>query len=56
MSKIESVKGVIKTFLWLMKEELDSTDHKLPRIIFGIIGFTVAALFWYFIFNRFSLF
>ena len=56
MSKIESIKGVVKTFFWLTKEELDSMDHKLARIAFGVIGFATAAMVWYFIFSRFSLF
>ena len=56
MSKIESIKGVLKTFFWLTKEEFDSMDHKMARIAFGVIGFAVAAAFWYFVFSRFALF
>ena len=56
MLKSETIKGVLKTFFWLTKEELDAMDHKLLRISFSVIGFVAAALFWYIIFNKFSLF
>ncbi len=54
MSKMEDVKGVLKTFYELSKEEFDMMDRKLLRIGVGIISFLVAAVFWYFIFNGFS--
>lgn len=56
MSKVESIKGILKTFFWLTREELDTMDHKLLRVAFGILGFAVAALFWYFVFSRISPF
>jgi hypothetical protein len=56
MSKFETAKGVMKTFFWLAKEELDSMDHKLFRIALGIIAFIVSSLLWYFLFNLASPF
>ena len=56
MSKVESIKGVLKTFFWLSKEEFDTMDHKMLRIAFGIVGFAVAAAFWYFVFSKFAPF
>ena len=49
MSKVETVKGVLVTFWQLTKEDWRMLDHKLIRIIAGVVGFTIAALFWYFV-------
>ncbi len=52
MSKVETAKGILKTFWMLTKEDWDELDHKLLRIAAGAIGFAVMALFWYFFFSK----
>ena len=52
MSKIQTLKGVMKTFFWLVGEEWGAMDHKLIRLLAGAVGFTVMALFWYFFFRN----
>jgi hypothetical protein len=52
MSRIETVKGVLKTFLTITMEDWDEMDHKLLRIAAGAIGFAVMAFFWYFVFRN----
>lgn len=56
MSIMQTMKGITKTFLWLVSEEWNVMDHKLIRIIAGVIGFTVMALFWYFFLRNFMPF
>lgn len=56
MSRIEMIKGILKTFWTLTKEDWDETDHKLIRIAAGAIGFIVMALFWYLLFRNISPF
>ena len=53
MSKLQTLRGVMKTFLWLVGEEWEAMDHKLIRIFAGIFGFAIMALFWYFFFRNF---
>ncbi len=53
MPKIQAIKGVMKTFLWLVNEEWGAMDHKLIRIVAGAVGFTLMALFWYFFIRNF---
>jgi hypothetical protein len=53
MSKMQALKGVMKTFLWLLGEEWNSMDHKLIRVVGGAIGFVMMALFWYFFLRNF---
>lgn len=48
MGKIDTVRGVMKTLFWLTKDEWSGMDHKLFRMIFGVIGFVVMALFWFY--------
>ncbi|MBI4170762.1 MAG: hypothetical protein HY514_03640 [Candidatus Aenigmarchaeota archaeon] len=45
-SRIDSLKGIVRTFFWLSKEEWTELDHKLIRIVFGIAGLVAMALFW----------
>ncbi|GEM_PF-1693401 len=45
-SRIDSLKGVFRTFFWLSKEEWSDLDHKMVRIIFGVGGMVAMALFW----------
>jgi len=47
-SKARSFKGFLKTFFWLSGEEWRELDHKLIRIVLGVIGFVAVALFWLF--------
>ena len=49
MPKIDTIKGILTTFWQLTKEDWEIMDHKLLRIMAGVVGFTIAALFWYFI-------
>lgn len=48
MGKMQSIKNVFKTLAWLTKEEWDEMDHKLFRIGFGVVGFVIMALFWFY--------
>jgi phage shock protein PspC (stress-responsive transcriptional regulator) len=52
MSKTETVRGVMATFWQLAKEDWFAMDHKLLRIAAGVGGFTIAALFWYFVLSN----
>ena len=45
-SRIDFLKGLLKTFFWLSREEWKELDHKLFRIGFGIAVFAGMALFW----------
>jgi hypothetical protein len=45
-SKLSSVKGVVKTFFSIAKQDWNELDHKLVRITFGAIGLVAFALFW----------
>jgi hypothetical protein len=49
MSKIETIKGILATFWQLTKEDWTAMDHKLVRVVAGVVGFSIAALFWYFV-------
>lgn len=51
MSKTETAKGVMKTFFWLTKEELDGMDHKLAKIAFGVIGFLIMTSIWFLVYR-----
>ncbi|MBI2075956.1 MAG: hypothetical protein HYT72_01770 [Candidatus Aenigmarchaeota archaeon] len=55
MSRTETVKGVLKTFFWLTKDELGGMDHKLFRIVFGIVGFLIITSFWFFLYRSFGV-
>lgn len=48
MSKLKTIKGVLKTFMWMSKEDFQAMDHKLIRIGVGAAGFVVMALIWLF--------
>lgn len=52
MSKAETVKGVLKTFWSMTKEDFVEMDHKVVRIASGLIGFAIAAAFWFFFFRH----
>lgn len=56
MAKLRAVKGILKTFFWLVKEEYDAMDNKLVRIVGGAIAFILITLFWYFFFRNFKPF
>ena len=56
MSRTEDLKGILKVFWSLLKEDFDEMDHKLLRIAAGIIGFVISAIFWFYVFRRFSPF
>ena len=48
MGKVDSLKGFMRTFFWLTREEWQETDRKLYRIAFGVTGFVLSALFWFY--------
>ena len=48
MSKAESIKGVLKMFWSMAKEDFGEMDHKFLRIAVGVGSFAAAALFWLF--------
>ena len=52
MSKLQAIRGVLKTFWTITIEDWDDMDHKLLRIVAGAIGFVIMAAFWYFIFRN----
>ena len=52
MSKWQSIKGVFQTFFQISKEDWGEMDHKLLRIASGIIGFAIAAVFWFYLFRH----
>jgi len=56
MSIKQTIKGTLKVFFRLTKEDWKAMDHKLVRIASLAVGFTVAALFWFFVFRNFSPF
>jgi len=56
MPLLETIKGVLRTFAWLTKEELDSMDHKAVRIGFGVVSFFAVATVWYVLFSSMSPF
>jgi hypothetical protein len=56
MSKIKIVKGIMTTFWQMAKEDWKLMDHKLIRILMGVVGFVIATLFWYFFFRNITPF
>ncbi len=50
------IKGVLKIFFNISKEEWNEMDRKLLRIGIGLISFIIAALFWFYVFRAFSPF
>lgn len=51
MSLLETVIGVLKTFVKLTKEEWNEMDHKLLRVGAGLVGFLISAAVWYYFFR-----
>lgn len=56
MSRLETVKGVLRTFWRMSREDFDVMDHKLARIAIGIISFLVMTLIWFYLFRSISPF
>ncbi len=52
MSKLQTAKGVLKTFWFMTREDWDEMDRKMLRIAAGAIGFIIMAAFWYFLFRN----
>ena len=52
MGKLRSIKGVLKMFWGMAKEDFNQMDHKLIRITVGAVGFIIAALFWMFFLRK----
>ncbi|MEM7817245.1 MAG: hypothetical protein QXL81_00290 [Candidatus Aenigmatarchaeota archaeon] len=51
VSKIKSLVGFLKTFVWLTRSEWSEMDHKLLRLAIGIITFVFWAFFWLYFFR-----
>ena len=56
MARVETAKGILKTFWAMTLEDWDEMDHKLVRIAAGVIGFTIMGLVLYFFFRNISPF
>ena len=56
MSKTEAIKGTLKVFAGSTKEDWNRMDKKFYRLLFGVIGFTIMGLFWYFFLRNISPF
>ena len=56
MSKIKGLKEFLKTFWSMTKEDWSETDHKLLRIASGVVGFAIAAFFWFYFFRNIAPF
>ncbi|MCX6819162.1 MAG: hypothetical protein NT129_04155 [Candidatus Aenigmarchaeota archaeon] len=56
MSRLKTVKGIISTLWQMTKEDWNLMDHKLIRILTGVIGFAIATLFWYLFFRNITPF
>ena len=56
MSLLKDITGVLKTFLQTSKEDWSEMDHKLVRIASGVIGFAIAAFFWFYFFRHIAPF
>ena len=52
MSRIEAVRGLLKTFWTITMEDWDEMDRKMMRKAAGAIGFIIIAAFWYFLFRN----
>jgi hypothetical protein len=52
MPKMQTVKGVVKTFWWMTKEDWSEMDRKLYRIAFGALTFILMGLFWFYFLGR----
>ena len=48
MSKLRTIAGILKTVWSMSKEDFGAMDRKLLRITTGVVGFVVAALFWFY--------
>lgn len=48
MPAIDTIKGVLKTFLWITKGEWDEMDHKFYRLASAAVMFVLVGLFWFY--------
>lgn len=56
MSKFQTIKGILKTFWQMTKEDFQAMDKKLWRIIIGGIIFILMAYLWFKFFSVISPF
>ncbi len=56
MSKMETIKGIFRTFWRMSLEDFVEMDHKLVRITVSIITFIVVAFVWFYVFRSISPF
>ena len=56
MSKLRSIKDVLKITWGSMIEDFQQMDHKLIRIGVGVAVFAVWAFFWFYFFRNSSPF
>lgn len=45
---LRAIKGVLKVFLGVTKEDWQEMDKKFYRVVFGVTGFVLMALFWFY--------
>ncbi|MFC2143013.1 hypothetical protein ACFLQN_01295 [Candidatus Aenigmatarchaeota archaeon] len=45
---LKTIKGILKVFLGITKEDWSEMDHKLLRISTAIIMFIIVGFFWYY--------
>lgn len=56
MSKVETVKGILRTFAWITREEWNEMDRKFYKIAGGLIAFAATALFWFYFLRNITAF
>ncbi|MFA4819707.1 MAG: hypothetical protein WC613_01985 [Candidatus Aenigmatarchaeota archaeon] len=56
MSKLGTVKGVLKMMISTTAEEWQQTEKKFYRLVFGVVGFAAMALFWFYFLRNMSPF
>jgi|YelNatPaOPRAMG01_1025707.scaffolds.fasta_scaffold647143_1 hypothetical protein len=54
MGKWQTAKGVLKLMFEMIAEDFHEMDHKLIRIVGGIIIFIIMAWFWFTFFRSIS--
>jgi len=54
MSKFQTIKGIMKTFFHITKEDWNEMDHKLIRLAAGAAGFIIMALVWFYFLRSIS--
>jgi Mg2+ and Co2+ transporter CorA len=56
MPKMQALKGVLRTFWLMTKEDWGELDHKFYKIVFGAVMFILMGLFWFYFLRNFISF